>query len=244
MTSKRTKSRKVKPPKLPLSGSETLTRAEVARTLGCSIPTVRRMEGTALHPIQDADGIHRFAPIEVLQVMHERSARVVDPTTQGERDARAFEMLDAGHGVREVVTTLRLPIDVALKLSDAWKEAGRRDLIIPPACRIELEKALGLSLGGAKDAAHLAHLVRSLEVEYEQLKTEHEMMSNQMGAVLAIIGELAARYSEVEDALPDLRNELDAERSELLDRTFKYYQQRFASAIQISAEQRDRGEHV
>lgn len=236
MTIDRTKSRKVKPPKLPAAGSETLTRAEVARTLGCSIPTVRRMEGTALHPIEDADGVHRFAPIEVLQMMHQRAARVVDSTKEGERDARAFDMLDAGHGVREVVTTLRLPIDVALKLSDAWKEAGRRDLIIPPACRIELEKSLGLGLGGAKDAAQLTQLVRALEAEHERLKIENEKMSNQMGGVLAIFGELAARYSEVEDALPDLMSELDAEGIVRLDQAVRVNKQQLASSIIASSE--------
>ena len=243
MTSARTKSRKVKPPKLPPPESETLTRAEVARKLGCSIPTVRRMEGTTLHPIQGADGIHRFAPIEVLRAMHERSARAVDPSKEGERDARVFEMLDAGIGAREIVTTLRLPIDVVLKLTERWKEAGQRDLIIPPACRIEFEKCLGLPLGGAKDAAQLAQLVRSLEAEHERLKSENETMSNKMGGVLAIIGELAARYSEVEDALPDLRNELDAENIERLDRIVSVNKQQLASTIAVALNTAAEGSH-
>lgn len=42
-----------------------LTRAQVAERLGKSIATVRRMEGTELHPRRDAAGIHRFSPAEV-----------------------------------------------------------------------------------------------------------------------------------------------------------------------------------
>lgn len=37
--------------------------------------------------------------------LHDRSARVVDPSKAGERDARVFEMLDAGKGLREIGIT-------------------------------------------------------------------------------------------------------------------------------------------
>lgn len=239
MKTKTTKSRKVNRSKQTSAGSETLTRAEVAKALGCSIPTVRRMEGTTLHPREGADGVHRFDPLEVLHLIHERSARAVDPSKVGERDARVFEMLDAGKGVREIVTTLRLPVDVVLKLSDQWRDAGRRDLVVPPACRAELEHYLGV----AKDAAELTQLVRSLEAERERLESENEKMSNRMGGVISIIGEIAVINSDVEKALPDLKNELDAEQIEVLDRGFKYHQQKLASAIRVSAEG-DEGEHL
>lgn len=45
-----------------------LTRAQVAKRLGRSIATVRRLEGVALHPVLDSDGIHRFDPDEVERV--------------------------------------------------------------------------------------------------------------------------------------------------------------------------------
>jgi hypothetical protein len=240
MKTKTTTSRKVSRSKLtPAAGTETLTRAEVAKALGCSIPTVRRMEGTTLHPTEDAEGVHRFDPVEVIHLVHDRSARAVDPSKEGERDARVFEMLDTGKGVREIVTTLRLPVEVALKLADQWRDAGRRDLVVPPVCRAELEQCLG----SAKDAAELTQLIRSLEAERERLGSENEMMSNRMGGIIAIVGEIAARNSDVEEALSDLKNELDAEQIEMLDRGFKYHQQRLASAIRVSAELRDEGEH-
>jgi hypothetical protein len=42
-----------------------MTRSGVARALRRSIATVRRMEGTLLHPVRDARGVHWFAPAEV-----------------------------------------------------------------------------------------------------------------------------------------------------------------------------------
>lgn len=122
MKAKTTKSRNVIDPQLPSSGGPaTLTRSDVAKALRCSISTVRRLEGVELHPTEDADGVHRFDPLEVIHLVNDRSARAVDPSKEGERDARVFEMMDAGKGVREIVTTLRLPVEVVLKLSDQWR---------------------------------------------------------------------------------------------------------------------------
>jgi hypothetical protein len=52
-----------------------LTRSQVAKRLGKSIATVRRMEGTVLHPRRDAGGVLRFDPVEVDRVAgHSRRA--------------------------------------------------------------------------------------------------------------------------------------------------------------------------
>jgi hypothetical protein len=45
-----------------------LTRLAVARRLGKSVATVRRMEGTDLHPTIDARGVHWFAECDVEEV--------------------------------------------------------------------------------------------------------------------------------------------------------------------------------
>jgi len=42
-----------------------LTRGQVAKRLGKSVATVRRLEGQALHPRRDARGVLRFDPDEV-----------------------------------------------------------------------------------------------------------------------------------------------------------------------------------
>lgn len=42
-----------------------MTRGQVARRLGKSLATVRRLEGILLHPERDARGVHHFDEIEV-----------------------------------------------------------------------------------------------------------------------------------------------------------------------------------
>lgn len=56
-----------------------LTRGQVAKRLGKSIATVRRMEGGALHPKQDLNGIFRFDPTEVERVLRQPSRASVQP---------------------------------------------------------------------------------------------------------------------------------------------------------------------
>ena len=61
-----------------------LTRSQVAKRLGKSIATVRRLEGDRLHPRRDEAGINRFDPAEVdrlaadLRLGRRRSTRDVD----------------------------------------------------------------------------------------------------------------------------------------------------------------------
>jgi len=47
-----------------------LTRGQVAKRLGKSIATVRRMEGRELHPRRDAGGVFRFDSVEVDALLH------------------------------------------------------------------------------------------------------------------------------------------------------------------------------
>jgi hypothetical protein len=42
-----------------------LSRIEVARRIGKSVATVRRLEGVELHPRRDSSGVHRFSLDEV-----------------------------------------------------------------------------------------------------------------------------------------------------------------------------------
>jgi hypothetical protein len=56
-------------------GCNMITRAQVARRLGKSIATVRRLEGHALHPCLDDSGVHRFDPEEVERLRQEGGTR-------------------------------------------------------------------------------------------------------------------------------------------------------------------------
>jgi hypothetical protein len=49
-----------------------LTRAGVAKRIGRSIATVRRLEGSELFPTVGRDGVHRFDPSEVDAVLERR----------------------------------------------------------------------------------------------------------------------------------------------------------------------------
>ena len=132
--------------------------------------------------------MHRFDPAEVVHLLYDRAARAVDPSKEGERDARVFESLEAGKGLRAIVTTLRLPADVASKLVNQWREDGRRDFVIPVGCRAELEQ----SIGGFRDAVELVQLVRLLEADRERLENEANRVGSRMSDVIIAIGKSAA----------------------------------------------------
>jgi|GEM_PF-2169693 len=53
---------------VPLLHCGMLTRSQVAKRIGRSLATVRRLEGSALHPEVDSRGIHRFDEREVAAV--------------------------------------------------------------------------------------------------------------------------------------------------------------------------------
>src|SRR5437899_12580122 len=86
----------------------TLTRTEVAAELGISPSTVRRLEGSELHPVTLDDGKHVFDPTEVHAVARTRAGRAAASAT-GELAARACELLREGKGSIDVIIALRQP---------------------------------------------------------------------------------------------------------------------------------------
>lgn len=64
-----------------------LTRSGVAKRLGKSLATVRRMEGAELHPTRGSNGVHLFDPDEVDAVARgetvDRSRRISDLVVRG-----------------------------------------------------------------------------------------------------------------------------------------------------------------
>lgn len=65
-----------------------LTRAGVAKRLGKSIATVRRIEGVELHPTSDERGVHHFDPDEVDAVATGEITRVRGHRMRGFEDYR------------------------------------------------------------------------------------------------------------------------------------------------------------
>jgi hypothetical protein len=95
-----------------------LTREGVARRLGVSIPTVRRMEARSeLNATRGAHGAHQYDPTEVeARATGRTSDRVDGPTS-----AQAFGLFDAGVGWRQVVVKLQVTPAIARYLWAEWK---------------------------------------------------------------------------------------------------------------------------
>jgi DNA-binding transcriptional MerR regulator len=108
-----------------------LTRDDVARRLGVSISTVRRLEGTRLHPAIDVKGIRRFKASDVERLAKEleaeRSPRNAQQAvvraaemSKGELAALVFERLEQRHSLSEIVIALRVPPEDVRELYHTW----------------------------------------------------------------------------------------------------------------------------
>ena len=112
----------VPPAMLAGPAGKLLTRGEVARRLGLSLSTVRRMEGVQLKPIVGERGVRYFEETEIQTVLvRVRRTRVpVDERTDGTLAAAAFTRFRNGADVVAVVTELR----VARRRSKACSSTG------------------------------------------------------------------------------------------------------------------------
>jgi hypothetical protein len=102
-----------------------LTRIQVARRLGKSLSTVRRLEGTQLHPQVDHAGVHRFDQTEVDQMAAKirQSGRSLGADELGDlheitERGRKLERLEGEHAA-----TLLYVEDLETKLAAAEKRA-------------------------------------------------------------------------------------------------------------------------
>jgi hypothetical protein len=101
-----------------------MTRAQVARYLGRSIATVRRVEGHHLHPYRDAKGVFRFDPDEVraLRTALDRGAlRLASVDFRQERQAPSVSQRHSQHDVEDhcVISALRQELGALRDLSRA-----------------------------------------------------------------------------------------------------------------------------
>lgn len=206
-------SNKVRPPGPPTENDTMLTRSDVASIFGCSLSSVRRMEGEVLHPTLDAKGVHCFSLLEVLQVQKKRSAQVGGATKDGDRDARAFEVFNAGGEIRDVVAQLRVTADLAERLYNQWRRAGAHDVVVTPQIKAELVRYLG----AFRDARELVQRSREQSAENDRLHSDCDAIGNRMSGVAVAIGLLAVRIPALADALPDIRVKLGSEASEALE---------------------------
>jgi len=109
-----------------------LTRDDVAKRLDISISTVRRLEGTRLHPAIDSKSVRRFKASDVERLARELEAEQRTPRNaqqavvraaempKGELAARVFERLEQRHSLSEIVIALRVPPEDVRELYHTW----------------------------------------------------------------------------------------------------------------------------
>ncbi|HEU4732060.1 MAG TPA: hypothetical protein VFT22_29395 [Kofleriaceae bacterium] len=179
-----------------------LTRAEAAALLHCSISSVRRLEGDVLHAVVGADGVHRFDPAELARVASHRSSRSVDGSKEGERDAQVFEALEEGKGLREIVTTFRLPADLVSRLHASWLKMGSSQEMILSSSRLaQLRTALHAEV---KRPTDLVDEVQWLAEHCNGLEAERNHLDNQLSELLNAIGKAAAHGPDLAKELSEL----------------------------------------
>jgi DNA-binding transcriptional MerR regulator len=109
-----------------------LTRDDVAKRLGVSISTVRRLEDTRLHPAVDDKSVRRFKASDVERLARELQGEQRSPRNaqqavvraaeipKGELAALVFERLEQRHSLSEIVIALRVPPEDVRELYHTW----------------------------------------------------------------------------------------------------------------------------
>jgi hypothetical protein len=118
----------------PADMSTWFTRQDVADALHCSVMTVRRLEGTRLHPQTDDSGVHRFRPPDIHRLahakirtrgQHQKLAGV--PITDGEVQSKVFAMLEEGRSRREIVIALEITAEAVQAIWKQWRYESFED---------------------------------------------------------------------------------------------------------------------
>jgi hypothetical protein len=141
VTSQKAVSAAPKPPHLSVlpdakaSNGGQLTRGQVAARLGVSVSTVRRLEGTRLHPTIDGDDVRWFDAKDIASLAAELANAAISkrngtaattafdavPTrSPGELAALVFERLEQRQSLAEIVIGLRITPQVVRELFDSW----------------------------------------------------------------------------------------------------------------------------
>ena len=111
-----------------------LTRAAVARRLGVSVPTVRRMEGRVLHPERGEGRVRYFDEAEVdalaVHLAQEADKKPEAPRvlTEGEIAARLFPIFERGVSWLDAVVSTKLPPKEVRAAYWQWRQGFRREI--------------------------------------------------------------------------------------------------------------------
>ncbi|HYP97835.1 MAG TPA: hypothetical protein VER96_04120 [Polyangiaceae bacterium] len=108
--------------KLAGASGRLLTRGQVARRLGTSLSTVRRMEGAQLKPIIGPRGVHYFEETEIQAVFVRvrRASMLNNERADGALAAVAFALFERGTDAVAVVKELRETPEKVERLLEHW----------------------------------------------------------------------------------------------------------------------------
>jgi hypothetical protein len=180
--------RHVAPPRAAIaeSAGNAMTRKHVAERLGVSETSVRRLEGTRLHPVHRGRFVY-FDEHEVESYASERSPGRPSGNP-GEIAAHAFELFREGKGFRDVVIELRQTPERVRQLYREY--ALGSDLLLPAAILRAIEE---LGFGeegralGAQDVLHLIHSLAEGNRRLVQKTIDQAQQIEQLGRALARI---------------------------------------------------------
>ncbi len=132
-----------------------LSRADAAARLGVSVATVRRYEGSRLHPTVDSSGAHWFSAKEVTALAASRANQALDrgqirnakpapeARTRGEIAALVFERFEQRQSHAEIVIGLRVEPELVMELFDQYcfglteRQLAKREPRVPVVDDIE-----------------------------------------------------------------------------------------------------------
>jgi hypothetical protein len=103
-----------------------LRRKDAAKTANMSVRSLRRLEGTELHPVIDEKGQYWYDPAEVARVAVRDGGDDVqhraEQRNEGDTAAATFALLRAGKTPTQIVEVLALPPDIVRRLCEQWAE--------------------------------------------------------------------------------------------------------------------------
>lgn len=174
-----------------------LSRSEVAKRLGVSKATIRRREGTELHPTIGPRGERAFDPKEVEALASAARVTKKRPQTKGEIAAWIFELIDQQKSLAEIVKTTRQPPDVVRKLyrerATGFEKGERERRAREDQRRADFEEDLSM---------------RARELD-QQIATSHEAAMKAHDAATVRMEELdrkrASNERRTQDALEQLQ---------------------------------------
>jgi len=123
--------------------------------------------------------------------------------------------------MREIVTSLRLPVELVRKLHEAWVKMGSKgDMALSSEELTKIGSALGFNV---KRPADIVHGAQWLAEERAALQDERNNTDSQLTDLLCALSKAAVHNPEVVKVLPDIRKAVDPDVANRLDMTLKYF---------------------